>query len=48
MTKITTEHLARSAFVYIRQSTAISLYTTRKVGGGSMGSLIVLGSWAGL
>jgi hypothetical protein len=36
MNKITGEHLARSAFVYVRQSTAYQIVNNLEAGGGSM------------
>ena len=36
MTKITPEHLARSAYVYVRQSTADQVPTTMRADGDSM------------
>jgi hypothetical protein len=38
MSKITAEHLARSAIVYVRQSTAIRLQTTLRANGVNMAS----------
>ena len=47
MTKITAEHLQRSACVYIRQSTADQLVHNLKASGGNTGSPIAPSSLAG-
>jgi hypothetical protein len=47
MTKIRSEHLARSAYVYIRQSTPISSRTTTKAGEGNTGSPTAPGNSVG-
>lgn len=47
MTKITPDHLARSAFVYVRQSTAGQYSTIMKAAGGNMRLPIVLAAMAG-
>ena len=48
MTKITAEHLARTAYVYIRQSTPDQLVHNKESQRRSMRSPIALGSSAGL
>ena len=47
MTRITPEHLARGAFVYVRQSTSDQVLTITKAGAGSTGLSIAPAPWAG-
>jgi hypothetical protein len=45
--KIRPEHLARTAFVYVRQSTLAQVRSITRVGVGSMSSPPMRGAWGG-
>ena len=47
-TKITADHLERTALVYVRQSTAGQVRITRRAGGANMASSTSRGTWASI